>query len=93
VELAVTRSGHRDSRPHINIPFGGVLKSPRYLMLCAALGIRGVNQENFTADQVVEFNCHFLTHGVNYLSGWQTAELLHRIFGEFEYVEDASDQG
>jgi SAM-dependent methyltransferase len=87
--LNIFPSKWRPIETHINVPFGGVLTSPHYLKLCAALGIRGVNQEKFTADQVVEFNRHFLTHGVNYLSGRQIVELLHQIFGEFEYVEDA----
>ena len=42
-----------------------------------------------TADQVVELNRRFVTQGVNYLSGREIAALLDRIFGEFEYVEDA----
>jgi SAM-dependent methyltransferase len=70
-------------------PFGGVLTSRRYHRLCAALGIRGLNQEHCTADQVVELNRRFVTQGVNYLSGREIAALLDRIFGEFEYVEDA----
>ena len=40
-------------------------------------------------DEVLELNRLFTTHGVNYLSGQQIAELLRRTFGEFEYVEDA----
>jgi ubiquinone/menaquinone biosynthesis C-methylase UbiE len=54
----------RPIETHINVSFGGILTSRRYLKLCSALGIRGVNQEKFTADQVVEFNWHFLMHGV-----------------------------
>jgi hypothetical protein len=48
-----------------------------------------LNQEHCTADQVVELNRRFVTQGVNYLSGREIAALLDRIFGEFEYVEDA----
>ena len=48
-----------------------------------------MNQEHCTADQVVELNRRFITQGVNYLSGRQIAAILDRIFGEFEYVEDA----
>jgi hypothetical protein len=54
-----------------------------------SLGIRGLNQETCTAAEVVELNRLFTTYGVNYLSGRQIAVLLRRIFGEFEYVEDA----
>jgi SAM-dependent methyltransferase len=87
--LNIFPSKWRPIEAHINIPFGGVFTWRPYLRLCAALGIRGLNQETCTADQVVELNRLFTTHGVNYLSGQQIAELLGRIFGEFEYVEDA----
>jgi SAM-dependent methyltransferase len=87
--LNIFPSKWRPIEGHINIPLGGVLRSRRYLRLWAALGIRGVNQEKFTSDQVLDLNCQFLTHGVNYLTGRQIAELLRRIFDEFGYVEDA----
>jgi SAM-dependent methyltransferase len=88
--LNVFPSKWRPIEAHTDIPFGGVLSSPRYLKLCAALGIRGnLYQENFTVDQLVEANRYFLIHGVNYLSGRQIAEVLDQTFGEFEYVEDA----
>jgi hypothetical protein len=74
---------------HTNIPFGGIFNSPRYLGFCAALGIRGAGQQNFTADEVKQSNQLLMTRGINYLSGRQIADLLRRIFGEFEYVEDA----
>jgi SAM-dependent methyltransferase len=81
----------RPIEAHLNIPFGGVFTWRPYLKLCAHLGIRGANQETYTANQLVELNHLFVTHGVNYLSGRQVAELLRRTFGEFEfeYVEDA----
>jgi SAM-dependent methyltransferase len=87
--LNIFPSKWRPIEAHINNPFGGVFMWRPYLGLCAALGIRGLNQETCTADQVVELNRLFTTHGVNYLSGRQIAELLGRIFGDFEYVEDA----
>jgi SAM-dependent methyltransferase len=87
--LNIFPSKWRPIEAHINTPFGGVLTSRRYHQLCAAFGIRGLNQEHCTADQVVELNHRFVTQGVNYLSGRQIAALLDRIFGEFEYVEDA----
>ena len=88
--LNVFPSRWRPIEAHTDIPFGGVFNSPGYLKLCAALGIRGnLYEENFTVDQLVEANRYFLTHGVNYLSGRQIADLLERTFGEFEYVEDA----
>ena len=87
--LNIFPSKWRPIEGHINVPFGGVFKSRRYLRLCAALGIRGANQEAFTAGQVLELNCQFLTYGVNYLTGRQIAGVLDRTFDEFEYVEDA----
>jgi SAM-dependent methyltransferase len=87
--LNIFPSKWRPIEAHINVPLGGVLRSRRYLRLCTALGIRGVGQEKFTADRVLDLNRQFLTHGVNYLAGRQIADLLHRIFGEFAYVEDA----
>ena len=87
--LNIFPSKWRPIEAHINIPFGGVLTSRRYHQLCAALGIRGLNQEHCTADQVVKLNRRFITQGVNYMSGRQIAAILDRIFGEFEYVEDA----
>jgi hypothetical protein len=87
--LNIFPSKWRPLEAHINIPFGGVFTWRPYLKLCAVLGIRGLNQEACTADQVVELNRLFTTYGVNYLSGRQIAALLRRIFGEFEYVEDA----
>jgi len=87
--LNIFPSKWRPFEVHNSVPFGGVFTSPPYLKLWAALGIRGLNQEQCSADQVVELNRLLATHGVNYLSGWQIAELLSRIFGEFEYVEDA----
>jgi SAM-dependent methyltransferase len=87
--LNIFPSKWRPVEAHINIPFGGVFMWRPYLKLCAVLGIRGLNQEACTADQVVELNRVFTTYGVNYLSGRRIAALLHRIFGEFEYVEDA----
>jgi len=87
--LNIFPSRWRPIEAHINVPFGGVLTSRRYHRLCAALGIRGLNQEHCTADQVVELNRRFVTQGVNYLPGREIAALLDRIFGEFEYVEDA----
>jgi SAM-dependent methyltransferase len=87
--LNIFPSKWRPIEAHINVPFGGVLTSPRYHRFCAALGIRGLNQEHCTVEQVVELNRRFVTQGVNYLSGRQIAALLDRIFGEFEYVEDA----
>jgi SAM-dependent methyltransferase len=89
VFLNVFPSKWRPIEAHINIPFGGVFTWRPYLKLCAVLGIRGLNQEACTADEVVELNRLFTTHGVNYLSGRQIAALLRRIFGDFEYVEDA----
>jgi len=80
----------RPIEAHTDIPSGGVFNSPGYLKLCAALGIRGnLYEKNFTVDQLVEANRYFLTHGVNYLSGRQIADLLQQTFGEFEYAEDA----
>ena len=79
----------RPLEAHINVPFGGVVKWRPYLELCARLGIRGVGQEQFAADALVERNLTFLRHGTNYLSGKEIAALLSRIFGKFEYVEDA----
>ena len=87
--LNIFPSKWRPIEAHINIPFGGVFSSRRYHQLCAALGIRGSGQEQCTTAEVVEFNRHFITQGVNYLSGRQIADLLRRVFGEFEYVEDA----
>ena len=87
--LNIFPSKWRPIEAHINIPFGGVLTSRRYHQFCAALGIRGLNQEHCTPDQVVELNRRFITQGVNYLSGRQIAAILDRTFGEFEYVEDA----
>ena len=43
--LNIFPSKWRPIEAHINIPFGGVLTSRRYHQLCAALGIRGLNQE------------------------------------------------
>jgi len=87
--LNVFPSKWRPLEVHTNIPFGGLLTSPRYLRLCAALGIRGAGQEKFTADEVESSNRLLMSRGVNYLSGRQIADLLRRIFGAFEYVEDA----
>ncbi|HXL47414.1 MAG TPA: class I SAM-dependent methyltransferase [Xanthobacteraceae bacterium] len=87
--LNIFPSKWRPIEAHINIPFGGVFTWRPYLQLCAVLGIRGLNQETCTAAEVVELNRLFTTYGVNYLSGRQIAVLLRRIFGEFEYVEDA----
>jgi SAM-dependent methyltransferase len=87
--LNIFPSKWRPLEVHTNIPFGGVFTSPRYLGFCAALGVRGAGQQEFTADEVKASNRLLMTRGVNYLSGRQIAGLLHRIFGEFEYVEDA----
>ena len=87
--LNIFPSKWRPIETHINIPFGGVFTSRRYHQLCAALGIRGLGQEQCTAEEVVEINRRFITQGVNYLSGRQIADLFRRVFGEFEYVEDA----
>jgi SAM-dependent methyltransferase len=87
--LNVFPSKWRPIEAHINIPFGGVFAARSYLKLCASLGIRGFGQEHMTADQVLEANRRFTARGVNYLSGREIAELLVRIFGEFEYVDDA----
>src|SRR4051812_36464591 len=43
--LNIFPSKSRPIEAHINIPFGGVLTSRPYHQLCAALGIRGLNQE------------------------------------------------
>ena len=64
--LNIFPSKWRPIEAHINIPFGGVLTSRRYHQFCAALGIRGLNQEHCTPDQVVELNRRFITQGVNY---------------------------
>ena len=77
--LNIFPSKWRPIEAHINVPFGGVLTARRYHQLCAVLGIRGLNQEQCSADQVVELNHRFVTQGVNYLSGRQIAELLDRI--------------
>jgi SAM-dependent methyltransferase len=87
--LNIFPSKWRPIEAHINIPFGGVFTWRPYLKLWALLGIRGLNQETCTVDEVLELNRLFTTHGVNYLSGRQIAQLLRRTFGEFEYVEDA----
>jgi SAM-dependent methyltransferase len=87
--LNIFPSKWRPIEAHTNIPFGGVFTSPRYLGICAALGVRGAGQEKFSAEEVAEMNRRFTNRGVNYLSGRQIAELLRRIFGDFEYVEDA----
>ena len=87
--LNIFPSKWRPIEAHINIPFGGVFTSRPYLKFWALLGIRGLNQERCTVDEVLELNRLFTTHGVNYLSGRQIAQLLRRTFGEFEYVEDA----
>jgi SAM-dependent methyltransferase len=89
VFLNIFPSKWRPIEAHINIPFGGVFTSRPYLKFWALLGIRGLNQERCTVDEVLELNRLFATHGVNYLSGRQIAALLRRTFGEFEYVEDA----
>jgi SAM-dependent methyltransferase len=89
VFLNIFPSKFRPLEVHTNIPFGGIFNSPRYLGFCAALGIRGAGQQNFTADEVKQSNQLLMTRGINYLSGRQIADLLRRIFGEFEYVEDA----
>jgi SAM-dependent methyltransferase len=87
--LNIFPSKWRPIEAHINIPFGGVFTWRPYLKFWALLGIRGLNQETCTVDEVLELNRLFTTHGVNYLSGRQIAQLLRRTFGEFEYVEDA----
>src|SRR5437899_2901329 len=87
--LNIFPSKWRPIEVHTNIPLGGVFSSPRYLKICAALGVRGAGQQEFTAEQVEQSNRLFTSRGVNYLSGRQIAELLRRIFGEFQYVEDA----
>jgi len=88
--LNVFPSKWRPIEAHTDVPFGGVFNSPGYLRLCATLGIRGnLYEENFTVDQLVDANRYFFTHGVNYLSGRQIADVLQQTFGEFEYVEDA----
>jgi SAM-dependent methyltransferase len=87
--LNVFPSKWRPLEVHTNIPFGSVIASSRYLALCAALGIRGAGQQNFTRAEVIKSNRLLLTRGVNYLSGGEIASLLPRIFGEFDYVEDA----
>lgn len=89
VFLNIFPSRWRPFEVHTNIPFGGVFTSRPYLKLWAALGVRGANQETFSAAEVVDANRALATHGVNYLSGRQIADLLRCIFGEFEYVEDA----
>jgi SAM-dependent methyltransferase len=87
--LNIFPSKWRPLEVHTNIPFGGAFTSPRYIDFCAALGVRGAGQENFTADELRKTNRLLTSRGVNYLSGRQIAELLRRIFGQFEYVEDA----
>jgi SAM-dependent methyltransferase len=87
--LNIFPSKWRPIEAHINIPFGGVFTWRPNLKFWALLGIRGLNQETCTVDEVLELNRLFTTHGVNYLSGRQIAQLLRRTFGEFEYVEDA----
>jgi SAM-dependent methyltransferase len=87
--LNIFPSKWRPIEAHINIPFGGVFTWRPYLKFWALLGIRGLNQETCTVDEVLELNRLFTTHGVNYLSGRQIAQLFRRTFGEFEYVEDA----
>jgi SAM-dependent methyltransferase len=87
--LNIFPSKWRPFEVHNNIPFGGVLYSRPYLRLWAVLGVRGLNQEAFSVDQVVESNHLLATNGVNYLSGRQIAQVLSRVFDEFEYVEDA----
>jgi SAM-dependent methyltransferase len=87
--LNIFPSKWRPLEVHTNIPFGGVFTSPRYLGFCAALGVRGAGQQKFNADEVKESNRVLMSRGVNYLSGREIAGLLRRIFGEFEYVEDA----
>ena len=87
--LNIFPSKWRPLEVHTNIPFGGVFISSRYLGFCAALGIRGAGQQKFTRDEVTASNRLLMSRGVNYLSGREIAELLRRIFGEFEYVEDA----
>jgi methyltransferase family protein len=47
--LNIFPSKWRPIEAHINIPFGGVFTWRPYLRLCAALGIRGLNQETCTA--------------------------------------------
>ncbi|MGA9516735.1 MAG: methyltransferase domain-containing protein, partial [Pseudolabrys sp.] len=64
--LNIFPSKWRPIEAHINIPFGGVFTSRRYHQLCAALGIRGLGQEQCTTEEVVEINRHFVTQGVNY---------------------------
>ena len=87
--LNIFPSKWRPIEAHINIPFGGAFTWRSYLKFWALLGIRGLNQETCTVDEVLELNRLFTTHGVNYLSGRQIAALLRRTFGAFEYVEDA----
>jgi SAM-dependent methyltransferase len=87
--LNIFPSKWRPFEVHNNIPFGGVFTSRPYLQIWAALGVRGAGQESYTAAQVVESNYLLAAHGVHYLSGRQIANLLRRIFGEFDYVEDA----
>jgi SAM-dependent methyltransferase len=87
--LNVFPSKWRPFEVHNNIPFGGAFSSRPYLRFWATLGVRGAGQEHFSVAEVVESNRALATQGLNYLSGAQIADLLGRIFGEFEYVEDA----
>jgi SAM-dependent methyltransferase len=87
--LNIFPSKWRPFEVHNSIPFGGVFTSRPYLRIWAALGVRGAGQETYSAAQVVESNRALATNGVNYLSGAEIARLLDRVFGEFEYVEDA----
>jgi SAM-dependent methyltransferase len=76
--LNIFPSKWRPIEAHINILFGGVFTWRPYLKFWALLGIRGLNQEMCTVDEVLELNRLFTTHGVNYLSGRQIAQLLLR---------------
>ena len=52
--LNIFPSKWRPIEAHINIPFGGVFTSRPYLKFWALLGIRGLNQERCTVDEVLE---------------------------------------
>jgi SAM-dependent methyltransferase len=79
----------RPIEPHMFVPFGAVLPWKAWYRLWAALGIRNGFQEGLSAAEVAEQNRRYSREGVNYPSGSEIAHRMDRVFGDWEYVEDA----
>lgn len=74
--------------PHVNVPFGGVLRSRPYLLACAALGFRKPGDRR-PIREVAAANREYLGRGVHYLPTSALRAAFARRFRRVEFVEDA----